>query len=275
MRSIILVIILICGVARATYTVGTLTVGNIVFNDLRSALVSNYWVYASQTSKSASITYLTMATNQNAWTWPLNLSCVGTMQQGYPTTLISPNFALGCEHYGTTVVDTVTFLGTNGQYYAPTVVAITDILFDMRVFQLSSNLPTVVAPAYVFPESVTNKIAQSGFAGLPDFNLGNSSYIAPGTITSWTYNTLQTIGRNITAVTNNITVWANGFSYSGSPHFMTLEGKAVLLFATSAGNPPAMSTVSADFVSDPQYFDLLKAVVTNLSVIDLSNYANK
>jgi hypothetical protein len=214
---------------------------------------------------------LTIATNRQLWTWPLNLSCVGKGLDdgGYQHVLLSSNCVLMNCHYNPSVGERVQFTDTNGN---PQVGYVSNLisLCDMTIAQMSNGYPSSVVPPSIFPANWTNKLSGKTPIGLPVFWCHkNTTTIEYAVVNQWSPSNNPpaiTMGLNCSTKYPRGGNSATGGD-SGSPAFMSFDGSPVLLFTVTSPTAGCM-------VSDPQRFSL----VTNsasVRIVDLSSYPDQ
>jgi hypothetical protein len=267
--------------SNATLTVLTVLTGPVnpyTAGTLGYDLFQGTYTLAGSTNKTGSYDphNSNLGTNSAVWTWPVNLSCVGHASDGYQAVLVASNQLLVCAHYGGEAGQTVTFHDTNGVPWTGVVTKVINVIGDMDIAELSNAAPASIVIPAVLPPDYTNYIAGHSLLGMPAFWLhGNSGHldfapVAEVTDASWygygTWMDLLHDGHGLYSGTP-----ATGGD-SGSPAFMTLNNRPVLLFAT---------TVSGDsggmFISGLTNWNSLAALgLTNgMNILDLSGYPSQ
>ncbi len=108
-----------------------------------------------------------LGTNQAVWTWPVNLSCVGSASDFYQATLIAPDKLLTCGHYGGEVGKIVQFHDTNGVPWTGHVAKVVNVAGDLCISYLSNSAPdSIVIPA-IFPPDAADYLPNHSLRGLP------------------------------------------------------------------------------------------------------------
>ena len=252
-------------------TVTNMTVTSVTTAaSLASTLTSTITTLNAKTNSGAYST-LTVATNTQVWTWPVNLSCVGVCQNGgYQSVLIGRNAVLSNNHFGG-VGTSFTMTDTNGvQFTIP--VSATYGTNDLQIAILVSNAPASVLIPGILPSNYTNFLfGHTNLIRKYAFWLHkNSSAIELVTVgNQYPASNDATYGTTMSFAT---TGGIHGGSYpsggdSGSPVFFVIGNTPVLAYTmTTAGGAGCFVS------SDPYYgFIISKVGLANLSVLDMTN----
>ena len=104
-----------------------------------------------------------LATNQNVWTWPVNLSCVGQWVGMYEAVLLTPSVALGNSHFSPQA--SLWFCGSGGIMHTSNVAELASD-GDIMLYTLASPMPSDVTPCWVFGPDLPNRTPDGTCDGL-------------------------------------------------------------------------------------------------------------
>lgn len=214
-----------------------------------------------------------VSTNQNCWTWPVNLSCLGFGSDSLQHCLISPHLIIANNHYGGSP-HSVQFLGQDGKQYVARVNTNYACVNDFAIGILESNISAQVTPAWVFFPTFTN--CMTDLTGTQTvWTHKNTQHLDLANVVAYPFTAFYAggFGLQVFNARTNIFGNENGASGgdSGSPCFMILSNQPVLLFTTTSSGDAI-----GDFISNPSYWECLRTNVgvgTNgLSIIDQTGY---
>jgi hypothetical protein len=260
-----------------------------------ASCLSNYLcALATNASRTWDYQQLSVATNRNVWTWPVNLSWLGMSSvAGMQTSLLTSNtIVLPAHASGAYVGQTIAFMDTNGVVWSTLCTNSVEIYDDEQIGRLRDALPPSVVPIWVFPPNLTNYISPPELGdlyGLPCVWMrknggSDTNHPASGTIQ---FSTLYTAGytspwnvhiSSTAALTGPFGFgdWASSGD-SGSPCFMVYSNRPVFLFEThngfpSTGAPEGCGGGQGPFFNDPAAWSVMVAngLTNGLQIIDLS-----
>jgi hypothetical protein len=279
--------------ARADVTVNLATIQTLVATPTLAQVINNSVdTLAANTSRTWDYTAhnLDIQTNQNVWTWPVNMTWLGVCTNpvggvNFQTILLTSNTILTCAHFSGAIGQNLNFRATNGVIWAATCTNDVNINgTDEEIGQLDHAIPPSVVPISVFPPTVTNYFLGHSLVGLNCIwcrRNGGSDTNNPYSSTIQ-YSFVQQVFGSIFSL-NATGIGPFGLGYgatggdSGSPGWVIIGNTPVILFATSStyGLPGAYPGGGTGvFFSDPaQWTALAAAHLTNgLQILDLSGY---
>lgn len=230
---------------------------------------------ASSTNKTGSFepNLPNLGTDTAVWTWPINLSCVGYSSDKYESVLIANDKLLTCAHYGGERGQTVTFHDTNGMVWVGVVTNVVNIIADMDIAELSNAAPPSIIIPYVLPPNYTNYISGNSLQGMPAFWLHkNTAHIDYAPVNAVMEVNWYGYGTWMRSLHNGYGSYSGTLATggdSGSPAFLSLNDKPILLFATTLSGDAAGMFVSGQ----TNWNSLAASGLTNgMKILDLAGY---
>ncbi len=284
-------IILIClcaALARADVLLNVGTVHNLVIAPtLSDVLSSNLFSLANNTNATWDFTSYNFGTNSALWTWPINLSCVGRIQNpsgNYCATLISENEAVYAGHvcgYNPSAFNgyAVAFMDTNGNQFTAFVSNSVAVYEDMYVAIFSNSLPATISVPMILPTNYPAYFSNHNLVGLPAIWPRNDS----GTMQLMGVFTSPQGSEYGTSIGSQMGIygwtpqslnspWSQGYMPQGGdssgPTFLVFGNQPVFLFALHTGSSTGPSP------SDPVYWSALSAagLASGLQMLNLSGF---